>query len=108
VSPREVALSELVGRRVEDPAGRPVGRIEELRADIELHDGGNDYVVVEFHVGAYGALEALAGGAFARHLLRRAGGVVGYTHHCIPWDRMDLRDPKRPRLTCQVEELDRD
>jgi hypothetical protein len=106
MSTREVSLSELVGRRVKDAAGRSIGRIEELRAEIELHDGGNDYVVVEFHVGAYGALEALAGGGFGRHLLRRVGGAVGYERHCIPWDRMDLRDPERPRLTCRVEELD--
>jgi hypothetical protein len=105
VSTREVGLSHLIGRRVHDAAGRSVGRIEELRAEIELHDRGNDYVVVEFHVGAYGALEALAGGRFARHLLRRLGGAVGYTQRRIPWDRMDLSDPDRPRLTCRREEL---
>lgn len=105
MSTREVRLSHLVGRRVRDVAGRSVGRIEELRAEIELHEHGNDYVVVEFHVGAYGALEALAGGRFARHLLRRLGGAVGYTRRCVPWDRMDLGDPDRPRLTCRAEEL---
>ena len=58
---REVALHHLLGRTVRDPGGRKVGRIEELRADIELHEQGNDYVVAEFHVGSFGAVESLVG-----------------------------------------------
>jgi sporulation protein YlmC with PRC-barrel domain len=105
VTAREVRLSQIVGRRVRDAVGRSVGRLEELRAEIELHSHGNDYVVVEYVVGAYGALEALAGARFARHLLRRLGRVGGYRRYTIPWERMDLGDPERPRLTCRAEEL---
>ena len=105
MSRHEIRLNDVIGRVVRDVDGRSIGRIEEMRAEIELHDRGNDYVVVEFHVGAFGALEALAGAHFARHVLRRLGGLVRYRHHRVPWTLMDLSDPARPRITCRAREL---
>jgi sporulation protein YlmC with PRC-barrel domain len=105
MSPREVLLSDLVGRTVRDADGRSVGRIEELRAEIELRDDGVDYVVVEYHVGAYGALEALAGSHFARHFARLLGGALGYKRYCIPWQQMDLTDPRHPCITTSADTL---
>ena len=102
---RAIRLSDLVGRKVCDVDGRSIGRIEEMRAEIELHEHGNDYVVVEFHVGAYGALEALAGGRFARQCLRRMGRLVHYQRHRVPWKVMDLADPSNPRILCRASEL---
>ena len=101
----EIRLSDVIGRVVRDVDGRSVGRLEEMRAEIELHERGNDYVVVEFHVGAYGALEALAGASFARHVLRRLGPLVGYRYYLVPWTRMDLSEPSRPRITCRAADL---
>lgn len=103
---REIALHHVLGRTVRDPNGRKVGRVEELRAAIELHEHGNDYVVTEFHVGSFGAVETLAGAHFARLLLRRLGRFAPYDAHCIPWDRMDLSDPKHPRALDTLEELE--
>jgi hypothetical protein len=105
MSGREIRISDVIGRVVRDVDGRSIGRLEEMHAEIELHDRGNDYVVVEFHVGAYGALEALAGARFARHVLRLIGPLVGYRHHRVPWARMDLSDASRPRITCRATEL---
>lgn len=102
---REVALHHLLGRQVRDPNGRTLGRIEELRAEIELHEQGNDYVVTEFHVGSFGVIESLAGAHFARQLLHRLGRFVPYDHHRIPWDRLDLSDPRNLRALDTVEEL---
>jgi sporulation protein YlmC with PRC-barrel domain len=98
VSAREIRLSDLVGRVVRDADGHKVGRIEELRAEIALEGGRNEYDVVEIHVGAYGALEALAGARFLRALSRRLGRAAGYESRRIPWDRLDLGDPEHPRL----------
>lgn len=98
MSAREIRLSDLVGRVVRGADGRRVGRIEELRAEIALDAEGNEYDVVEIHVGAYGALEALAGARFLRAALRRLGRAVGYESRSISWDRLDLSDPKHPRL----------
>jgi hypothetical protein len=105
VSRHEIRLGDVIGRVVRDVDGRSIGRLEEMHAEIELHDHGNDYVVVEFHVGAYGALEALAGARFARHVLRRLGPLVSYRHHRVPWRLMDLSDVSRPRITCRQSEL---
>jgi len=103
---RELLLSNLIGRQVRDADGLKVGRIEELLARIELHEHGNDYVVVEFHVGAYGLLEALTGGVFAQKLVQRIGSVVGYRRFRIPWEWMDLSDPLHPRLNHTRAELE--
>ena len=103
---RELLLSNLIGRQVRDADGLKVGRIEELLARIELHEHGNDYVVVEFHVGAYGLLEALTGGVFAQKLVQRMGSVVGYRRFRIPWEWMDLSDPLHPRLNHTRAELE--
>ena len=101
---RELPLYELLGRTVRDPAGRRVGRIEELRAEIQLQEQGNEYVVSEFHVGSFGAIETLAGPYFARLLLRRLP-FLPYRRHCIPWNRLDLADPRNPRALDTREKL---
>ena len=104
MSAQEIRLHHLVGRTVRDPDGRVVGRIQELCAEIELQEHGNEYVVREFHVGAYGALEALAGYRFARHVARMFGVGRGEPY-VIPWDLMDLSDAENPRLTVPVGQL---
>jgi hypothetical protein len=101
----EVLLSHLLGRRVYDAEGNSIGRLEELRAEIELHAHGADYVVVEYHVGAYGGLEALAGGHFARHFLRLLTPVIRYKRYAVPWEWMDLADPRRPVVMRSAREL---
>lgn len=103
---REVALHELLGRTVRDPTGRKVGRIEELRAGIELQETGNEYVVTEFHVGSFGAVESLAGAHFARMLLRRLGRFTPYERHVIPWNRLDLTDIQHPKALDTIEQLE--
>jgi sporulation protein YlmC with PRC-barrel domain len=101
----EVHLSHLLGRAVHDVEGRSLGRLEELRAEIELHEHGADYVVVEFHVGAYGGLEALAGNHFARHFFRLFEPLIGYKRYRVPWELMDLSNLERPMVTRPEREL---
>ena len=105
---RELLLSDLVGRVVRDAAGEKVGRIEELDVEIVQHAHGNDYVVTAYHLGTFGAAEAMAGSRFARALLQRLGRVATYTHYRVPWRAMDLSDPRHPRVTCRREELEAD
>lgn len=102
MSDRELRLSHLVGRRVCTATGRNLGRIEELFAQIELHEHRRDYVVTEFHVGDYGILERLGGSHFARHALRRFGGATRYR---VKWELMDLSDPEHPRVRAEAHEL---
>lgn len=97
MSDGEVELSTLVGRTVRDAGGRVVGRLEEVCAELSL-DEGSEYVVREFHVGHYGAFGLLAGERFTRHLLQRLARLVGYRRYVVPWELMDLGDPRRPRI----------
>lgn len=104
---REVRIEQLLGRRVRDAEGRDVGRIEELVAEIELHERGRDYVVREVQLGHYPVLGFLAGISLGRGLLRTIGRGSGYVRYRVPWEAMDLADPDRPRIRVRREELGR-
>ncbi len=59
--------------------------------------------MTEFLVGSYAMLERLAAWGIGRALLRLTSKRrEGYR---IRWDQLDLSDPQRPRLRCEVEEL---
>ena len=93
---KSVHFELLLGRKVHDSAGRRVGRILAVRAEPE----GEDCVVREYLLGTAALLARLG---------ISAGRLFGLPVHReplrVPWDRMDLRDPKKPRLTCRMEEL---
>jgi hypothetical protein len=96
-----VHLDHLAGRRVFSEQDRSIGYIEEIIAD---QDGG-DLVVTEFHVGIFAAFERLSASTIGIALLdvfglRRREGL-----YRIPWDKLDISDPARPRLLCPDEEL---
>lgn len=105
MSEREVRIERLVGRRVRDAEGRDVGRIEEMVAEIELHEHGRDYVVRELQVGRYPVLGFVAGTSLGRGLLRTLGRGSGYARYRVPWEAMDLADPERPRIRMRREAL---
>lgn len=99
----ECRLELLIGCCVVDAAGERVGRIEEVVAD--FRDG--EYLVREFHLGAFAVLERLAGGRLGRGLLRLIGGNRLYDGYIVPWQLMDLSDPEHPRATVAKDELPR-
>jgi hypothetical protein len=97
---RELHLESLLGHHLRGADGKPLGRIEEVVAEIR----GTDWIVVEVHVGPGALLERLAEltslvplfGALHRRLNAR---------HRVPWDRIDFTDPSRPRATVRRAEL---
>ncbi|TJU93148.1 MAG: hypothetical protein E5Y12_29115 [Mesorhizobium sp.] len=96
-----VNLEHLAGRSVRSQRGKNIGYIEEIRAERD----GDDFVVTEFHVGVYAAFERLSASAIGVAMLdlfrlRRRDGL-----YRIPWDKLDISDPKRPRLLCPMTEL---
>lgn len=99
----EIRLQELLGRRVLAKNGRPVGRIEELCA--EPH--GRDLVVEEVHVGPDAVLERLAASLPVRALRLVIGRKHQRSGYRVKWSQIDLADPRRLRLTCTVDELER-
>src|SRR3982750_449851 len=96
----EIHVELLLGEKVLALNGLPIGRLEEIRTEI---DRGH-FFVSEFLVGSYAVMERLAGWRIGRALLRvfRARRKEGYR---IRWDQLDLSDPRRLRLLCDVDDL---
>ena len=98
---REVQVELLLGRRVLARNGRAIGRIEEMVA--EERDG--ELVLTEYLVGSYAMLERLSVSPVARAFLNLLRLRRGYR---VAWDRLDLSDVTRPRLTCALSELEKE
>ena len=78
-----------------------MGRIEEICA----RQQGAHTVVTEFHICPIARFERLSGARIGRaimNILRLRKKGEGYR---VPWNRLDLSDPARPRLTCNDAEL---
>jgi hypothetical protein len=96
---QEIHLDLLLGRSAVARNGKPIGRIEEFRAERR----GHELVVTEYHLGPEALLERLSvSGLRFLSLFRIKTRKRG---HRVPWDKLDLSNPKKPRLTCSVEEL---
>ena len=90
----EVRVQDLLGRLVRAGNNQHIGRIEEIR--VEKH--GKGFVVREYHLGAAALMERLSahvGSWFGRARRLRV----------VPWDRLDLGDPRHPRLRGDVATL---
>jgi sporulation protein YlmC with PRC-barrel domain len=98
---QEIHVELLIGKRVSALNGRSIGRLEEIRAE-EIR---GQYYVKEFLVGSYAGLERLAALTIGRAILRVFGVEKKNGGYRVPWDKLDLSDPKRPRLVCTVNEL---
>jgi sporulation protein YlmC with PRC-barrel domain len=97
---RLLHLELLVGKKVFALNGQSIGRLEEIRAK---KDRGH-FFVEEFLVGSYAVLERLAAWRIGRAVLR-VFGAKGSEGYQVRWDQLDLSDPQRPRLRCEVDEL---
>jgi hypothetical protein len=64
-------------------------------------------LVTEYLVGRSAMLERLSVQAFLLAPLHLLGWRRKSASYRVPWDRLDLKDPERPRLRCGVEELER-
>jgi hypothetical protein len=88
-------LQKIAGRPVHDVDGNIVGRIHCVHA--ELVNG--ECIIKEWHVGPAALLERL--GLSAGRLI----GIGGKGPLRIPWEKIDVSDPKNLRLTCREDEL---
>jgi sporulation protein YlmC with PRC-barrel domain len=100
---KEIYIELLLGKRVLDKRGKPVGRIEELCAESLK----GECVVQEFHIGSYAGLERLSAWSIGRAILRLFGATKANGGYRVTWDKLDLTDPEKPRLLCSVKELKR-
>ena len=95
-----VHVQLLLGGKVFAQNGKPIGRLEDIRTEM---DRGH-FFVLEFLVGSYAALSRLAAWGMGRTLLRLFGAKRSEGYR-INWDQLDLSDPHHPRLLCEVDEL---
>jgi hypothetical protein len=91
---KRIRIHKLLNRRVLDAGGKPVGRIEELRA--RVRDGA--CVVEEYVLGREGLMERLSVSELSLVALGALGARRGFTGQRVAWEQMDLSDPHRPRL----------
>jgi len=89
---KTIRLEDLIGRRVVAANGRHVGHVAEVRS--EHHDG--EHQIMQYLLGTGALLErwSLAGSLFGRRKKLVA-----------QWNQLDISDPRKPRLTCPIEEL---
>jgi hypothetical protein len=101
VKQRRIHAEHLLSRTVRDIDGRRVGRIEE----IEVEHSSDGCFVTGFVLGAEGLLQRLSfrglGPLFIPSLAHKAQKRA----KTIPWEQMDLTNPKRPRLCCHKADL---
>ena len=98
---QEIHVERLIGKRVYALNGRSIGRLQEMRAEMER----NQCYVQEFLVGSYAMFERLSALSLGRTLLALFGLGKGRNGYRVPWSELDLSDPEHPRLRCKVSEL---
>ena len=79
-----------------------IGRIEEMRA--ELREG--DCYVVEFLIGSYAMVQRLSAYRLGAAILGLFGSRARQSY-VVPWEKLDLSEPSRPRITCKTNQLRR-
>ena len=92
-APRTIRLEDLIGSRVVAVDGRTVGHVEEVRS--EHRDG--EHQIVEYLLGTGALLETWS--LTASFFGRRRKKLVAR------WNQLDISDPRKPRLTCPVDEI---
>jgi sporulation protein YlmC with PRC-barrel domain len=98
---RRIHAEHLLGRTVRDVDGRRSGRIEE----VEIENSSDGCLVTGYVLGAQGLLKRFSfrgiGSLFIPALVDKAQKRA----KAVPWEKMDLTNPKRPRLRCRKDEL---
>lgn len=99
----EIHLELLLKKPVLDSTGEAIGRIQEVRAEKQ----GSQWVVKEYLLGTAALLERLSAHTIALRILQLFGASKIPGSYSIPWDKLDLTDPEKPRLLCTLDELKR-
>ena len=97
----DVNVELLLGTKVYDANGEKVGRIEEFRAEQD----GDSCHVQSYLIGASALIQRLSAWTLVRPIQRALRGRNLYSVYEVPWQDMDLTDPKKPRLRVTKQEL---
>lgn len=97
----EIYLELLLGKPVIDPKCKRVGRIEEVLVERV----GDEWIVREYLLGPAALLERLSAHTIGLKIPHLLGARKLFTGYRVPWDKLDLTDPEKPRLLCNLHEL---
>jgi sporulation protein YlmC with PRC-barrel domain len=97
----DVHVELLLGAKVHDVDGNKVGRIEEFR----VNRTDKACLIESYLIGASALIERLSAWTLVRPITRTLHARKLYNLYEVPWQDMDLSDPKRPRLRIGKGEL---
>ena len=97
----DVHVELLLGSKVYDANGEKVGRIEEFRA---AHKD-ESCLVESYLIGASAMIERLSAWTLVRPIARALNARKLYFLYDVPWQDMDLSDPKRPTVRLPKRDL---
>lgn len=97
----EINAELLLGTKVHDADGETIGRIEEF--DVER--GDNACLVQAYVIGATGVIDRLSAWSLIRPIARLLRRRHLFSAYRVPWQEMDLSDPKHPKLRIRKEDL---
>ena len=91
--PGTIRLEDLIGRGVVAANGRTVAHVVEVRS--EHHDG--EHQIVAYLLGSGALIKRWS--LMARFFRKRTTLVAR-------WNQLDISNPRRPRLTCPLDEIE--
>ena len=97
----EVNVELLLGTKVRDADGENVGRIEEFRVERDE----KSCLVEAYLIGASALMERLSAWTLVRPIGRFLHRSKFYSLYRVPWQDMDLSDPRHPRLRIAERDL---
>ena len=90
---RRIEMREMLGSKVFDSAGKPIGHLEEIEAE-----RGDDYCVVKFYIVEHrGLLDRVSSWTLTASLQSKLARRPSSQPYRVAWNEMDLSDPRHPR-----------
>jgi sporulation protein YlmC with PRC-barrel domain len=97
----EVNVERLLGTMVRDIDGEDVGRIEELRVERQE----KSCLVEAYLIGTSGLIHRLSAWTLVRPIRKFLSARGIHSAYRVPWQDMDLADPRHPRLRIAQRDL---
>ncbi|HEY6088639.1 MAG TPA: hypothetical protein VD771_02500 [Gemmatimonadaceae bacterium] len=97
----EIKVELLIGTKVRDVDGSYIGRIEELHIERD----GMTCLVDSYLIGASAVIQRLSAWTLARPIKKLLSSRKLYALYQVPWQDMDLSDPRNPRLRTSKRDL---
>ena len=99
----DIKVELLVGTKVYDVDGSKIGRIEEIRVERQE----KALLVEAYLIGASALIERLSARTLVRPIRRLLRTRHIYSVYEVPWQDLDLTDPKRPVVRIAKRDLQR-